>query len=315
MSEWWKVGETKIVGATIPWNGTAPFARSAPLLMNGEGRIGAVEKYEGDNVLVDVDVDVVEPPEGLCSFDPVPVTKNAEVWLLRKNFHAREECLTEVFDSKCLLYGPITFPRDNVQWVIVHKDTDAEQLLKDWCERASEDAVELAATRKHEAHAAGLLTFTLCDSALNAGTYLATLDEKDRPDAYLALEERKGWHSLQAARMREQEALVRIYKRRSEWYHAAKSALEEEVMTLREQSRALLLQVRGGDSDPVTDTNHPGHPLLSLGWQYTGTPEDMDPYGCEWRDPQLQGGARITHALPGALGLALKRLMAKHPGT
>lgn len=313
MSEWWKVETCKIVGANVPWNGTAPFARSKPLVMHDESRmIGLVDDYGGDNVRVNL-IDSQDEVREVCGLEhPVPLAKNAEVWLLRKNFPGKDEALAEILDTKCLLYGPLTNLQENVRWAIVHMDTDAEQLLKDWCERASEDAVEFAAKRKHhEAQAAGLLTFTLCDSPPNAGTYLATLDEKDRPGVASLIEERKGWHFMQSARTREQEALVRIFKRRSEWYHAAKSELEKEAMVLRDQNQALLLQVRGGDSDPTKTPEHPGHPLLSLGWKYTHVPGDVDPYGCEWQDPQLSGGSRNTHALPMALGLALKRLMDK----
>jgi hypothetical protein len=80
---------------------------------------------------------------------------------------------------------------------------------------------------------------------------------------------------------------------------------EEEIATLKEQNEVLALQAKAGNSDPSTDVGHPGNLLLLLGWRYN----HGDPYACDWTDPELVKGARLTHALPSALGVALRRMM------
>lgn len=297
MSEWLEVSKCKIVGAAYSWIGTAPFARSKPLVMHDESKlIGlAGDEYEEGNVKVDLLVDV----EGLLVLQPLPLAKYAEVWLFRSNFSFRDEAVSEVLDSKIVLYGPKS--HDNIVWLIVQAEKDATQLLRDWCERAETEAIEHAA--KHQladAVNAGLLAYTLCDSPKNAGLYLAVLDvandKRRHEEVEHHLDNVKGWYFYQASRNEKHVALVRIFKLRC-----------EEILTLKEQNEALILQAKGGDADPITDTRHPGHLLLQLGWHYS----PGDPYACEWVDPKTIQGCRSTHALAAALGIALKRFMSQ----
>ena len=84
----------------------------------------------------------------------------------------------------------------------------------------------------------------------------------------------------------------------------------------------LWTQLVGGATNPVSCKEHPGHILLSLGWEYDG-PENpgtcfnlevAEESGCYWLDPEGRGtGEMKWYTLPGALSLALRRVLGEGP--
>ena len=306
MSELWKISDCTIVGAPLTWTDKVPFARSKPLVQHGS-HVAQVEKYEGDSVHVAPIAS--EAFEGI-TLPPVPLTRDAEVWLLRSGFVFRDEAVGNALEAKIVLHGPKE--EDTVVWMVVDFNIDASETLKEWCERAEVESIEHAAKHEFEhAVVAGRLTYTLCDAAKNAGLFLAVLElarhtqEEQEVSTYLDMV--RGWHFYQRSLLEKQIALTRIFKRRCEWLLAARHELEHKLASLREENEALALQAKAGNSDPVTDPQHPGNLLLQLGWRYS----PGDPYACEWVDPQLDRGSRSAHALPSALGIALRRILGK----
>jgi hypothetical protein len=88
---------------------------------------------------------------------------------------------------------------------------------------------------------------------------------------------------------------------------------EEQYQKLEDQLREAVCQLQGGDQDPKTCPDHPGHVLLMLGWEYIPDDPDEDvtnTNGCNWYDPQERhNGIRVHRCLTSALGVACRRLL------
>lgn len=59
-----------------------------------------------------------------------------------------------------------------------------------------------------------------------------------------------------------------------------------------EGAHPMLIQLRGGITDPREDQDHPGRYLLKAGWTYHGP----DAMGCEWSHASFDDGARKSLA-------------------
>lgn len=97
----------------------------------------------------------------------------------------------------------------------------------------------------------------------------------------------------------------------------AKKILEERDGLVRQQ-RETLAQLNGGDTDPRTCSEHPGHILVKLGWEFVvdleHPPDVGEAYhlGLHWMDPEEKGtGTQSLMCLSMALGIVYRRLEAK----
>jgi hypothetical protein len=84
---------------------------------------------------------------------------------------------------------------------------------------------------------------------------------------------------------------------------AVRKDLEERLFRADGRVIRLMRQVNGGDDDPRTQPEHPGHILIMLGWQYI----PGDEFGCNWQDPT--NGVETYMTLAEALGIACRRLV------
>ena len=210
-----------IVGAPLSWTGSAPFVRAKPIVRNTVGENATVVEYSGSSVTLG--------EMGLTSlfFEPVPLTRNAEVWLLRPHFPHREDALMDMASAGIVLHGPhMLF---DVAYAVVHKGTEADSILSGWCEQASDEAIDSAANAygenagpmASEALSYASIAFSLCHAPSKSGLYLAILDVTGREEwgnnTATMIEESRGFHYLQSTMTHKNTALMNIYKRRCEY--------------------------------------------------------------------------------------------------
>jgi len=277
------------------------------------GKVGIVNQYMGS------DINVTEVSESLFreavekgdwwKTPPVPMDPYAEIWMLRSNFHFREDALMDVIETKANLYGPLT--TEGIDWIVVRKDQDTEQILQEWCDRGSVEAITSCAKGDNDrAYDNATLAFSICNAPEKCGLYLAVLEETQHPNEYentiKMLESTQGYPFLIAAMHCKQTALTEIYKQRCAALAKDVSTQEITIRYLTDQNEILLRNCRMGDH-LYSETNplNPGNLLRELGWEY----QESDVLGSGWIDPK--GGQAIgpPHTLFSAVMIALERLI------
>jgi len=223
MSTRWKLNTCKIVAAQGALQGKFPFNRCYPVVQSTDkpGVYGIVNAYWGDFINV---TEIEEPTflEALeegdwCRVGPVPLVPYADVWMLRDNFPFREDALSDLCGPYKALHGPVE--DGSTTWVIIRSDTEADGLLKEWCDDAEVQAVHCCAEGKRDdAYNNAMLSFSLCNAPEKSGVYLAVLEETQRVADHNAtlkqLEVTRGPAFTIAVMHCKQKALTDIYKAR-----------------------------------------------------------------------------------------------------
>ena len=223
MTERWKIDDCTIIGAQGSLTGNAPFWRCPPLVLNENfpGRVGVVLMYAGDSVDVSVVPEQVYQ-EALekntwCKLSESELFRYADVWMLRANFPFTDFAIDDIESAKV----GANLPREDqgTTWMLVRRDTDAEQLLKEWCDRGAAEAIMMCATEQYDlAYNCACLAFGLCQAPEKSGLYLAVLEVTQREALYRSavhmIEQSYGQEFALAVQHCKARSLAEIYKNR-----------------------------------------------------------------------------------------------------
>jgi hypothetical protein len=217
-----------IVGAPFEWAGSSPLIRAKPIIQDKAGALFKVIGYSGDNVEVEDlegDVEALQK-QGLCIIPPEPLFKSAEVWLLRSHFPFLDDAVNDVISAKVLEQGP--FLTAGGACFVVNHSSVTENLLTEWCDRASDEAIDAEskaigenADKFHSlAMNCASISFSLCNAPSKSGLYLAILELAGRTEWYgrtsTMIEQSRGFHYFQSTMNNKNSVLLKVYKRRSE---------------------------------------------------------------------------------------------------